>query len=193
MSRYKIGIVVLALTVLGAGPALSDSNHGHGDKPIVDKSGSMDMPDSGQHSGPGREEMHGMMQQMMNGQMHEMMRSMMNRNGNGMMNMMNMMNMHNGNMAQMSSMMKNSKHMREIYDTNGDGKISSDERQNGLSIDLDMFDKDKNGGLDFDEFNEMHSAHFREILVDQFQEYDEDGDGNVSEEEFVGAPTDDMN
>lgn len=184
MSKNKIVFMFLAMTAFGTGIAFADGNHGHGDKSNMSASGSMAQSESAPHSVGGGADMHGMMQKMMSGDMHKMMRMMMNSSGAG---MMDMMRMHGDGSAGMGSMMMgNSKHMRSVYDANGDGMLAADEYKNGLTTDLNMFDKDGSGGLNLDEFSMMHSAHFREILVDQFQKLDADGDGKVSEEELNG-------
>lgn len=74
----------------------------------------------------------------------------------------------------------------KVADTNHDGFLSETEfelfrpsvRRHILQLGLDSFDKDQGGGVDFNEF----SAHLNNI-----EEVDSDGDGNISTEEMQGV------
>jgi hypothetical protein len=71
------------------------------------------------------------------------------------------------------------------YDSNGDGTTSVEELREALLSELTEFDSDNNGVLDIDEFEKLHAASIRNQMVDRFQALDEDGDGQVTQEEMT--------
>ena len=74
----------------------------------------------------------------------------------------------------------------KVADTNHDGVLSETEfdlrgttvRTHILKLNLDSYDNDKNGSVELREF----SAH-----LDNTEEIDADGDGNISREELLGS------
>jgi Ca2+-binding EF-hand superfamily protein len=49
------------------------------------------------------------------------------------------------------------------------------------------FDENDDGALSLGEFESLHSAMLRDLMVDRFQHLDADGDGMISEAELEGA------
>ena len=160
------------ILALGAGlsPALAhgNDNDGHGE------------PMMGGQQAPGGMGQGGMMGGMGQG-------GMMGGQG-GMMKMMQMMmRMHaqNGMMGGQGGMMGPSGYMKTALDADGDGKLTPEEAQAGLSAKLAEFDANADGALSIDEFEALHSAMIREIMVDRFQMLDADGDGQVTKAEIA--------
>jgi|TARA_Y100000815_G_scaffold184249_1_gene168032 Ca2+-binding EF-hand superfamily protein len=159
-----LAAMTLAATAFG-GVALADANHGH----------------SGQ---PGAQSGAGMMQNGGPGMMGNM---------GGMMDMMQRMH---GNMmgAGMGSGMMGAGMaggMMQMFDTDGDGTTTPEEMRTQLQAKLSEFDSDGDGNLSITEFEALHSAMIREMMVDRFQHLDADGDGAVTPEEMA-APADRM-
>src|SRR6056297_197442 len=143
------------------GAAFADANHGRGGQ-------------FGAQSGPG------MMQNGGPGMMGNM---------GGMMDMMKRMH---GNMmgaGMMSPGMAGG--MMQMFDTDGDGTTTPEEMRTQLEAKLSEFDSDGDGSLSITEFEALHSAMIREMMVDRFQHLDADGDGAVTPEEMA-APADRM-
>lgn len=136
----------------------------------------------GRMSGSGKNG--GSMMQMM-GQMHGMMAPGM-MGDRGMMGGMGMMGDH-GMMSGMGAMSG----VMQAFDTDGDGTVTPEEVRSGLENRLAEFDADNSGTLSIDEFEALHSAMVRETMVDRFQAFDNDGDGEVTPEEIT-APADQM-
>jgi len=70
------------------------------------------------------------------------------------------------------------------FDADGDGKVSPEEIRAGLDAQLEKYDADGNGSLSIAEFEALHSAAIREMMVDRFQTLDNDGDGQVTKDEI---------
>ena len=142
-----LAAMTLTATVLG-GAAFAESHHGHGGK-----SG----PGAAQGGAPG---MMGMMEGM-DGMMDMMQRMHGNMMGGGMMGVMGPMG---GGMTKM-------------LDADGDGKVTPEEMRTQLQAKLAEYDGDGDGSLSIAEFETLHSAMIREMMVDRFQHLDADGDG----------------
>ena len=156
---------VLAATAIG-GTAFADSNHGHGAK-----------------DGPG--DRAGMMMQGGPGMMGDM---------GGMTGMTHMMQrMHGGMMAggMMGGMGPMGGPMMQMFDADGDGTVTPEEMRAQMQAKLTEYDSNGDGALSIAEFETLHSAMIREMMVDRFQYLDADGDGSVTAEEMT-APADMM-
>lgn len=81
--------------------------------------------------------------------------------------------------------------MMAEFDTDEDGVVSSEELRTGLQNLHDEYDANGDGSLSLDEFEDLHSAQIREMMVDRFQFLDNDGDGRVTQDEMA-APADRM-
>lgn len=138
------------------------------------------MEDRGEHGGGSSGQ--GSMMDMMR-QMHGMQSGMMG--GSPMMGGRGMMmggSGPGGGMGPMGSMV-------QAFDTDGDGSLTSEELRKGLEDRLAEYDADGSGSLSIDEFEALHSAMIREMMVDRFQALDNDGDGQVTTKEMT-APAD---
>ena len=94
----------------------------------------------------------------------------------GMMQMMQMMQKHR---QMMSGMMGGSDYMSWL-----DKGATTEEKQAILQAKLAEFDANGDGSLSIEEFEALHSAAIRELMVDRFQALDNDGDGQVTAEEM---------
>ena len=54
-----------------------------------------------------------------------------------------------------------------------------------MQAEIKTYDTDTNGTLSLAEFDTMHAAHTRTMMVRAFQMHDEDGDGQVTEAEMA--------
>lgn len=155
-------LAAMALAATALGTAASaESHHGHGGQP-GDKGG----PGMMQNGGPG-------MMGNMGGMMDMMARMHGNMMGGGMMGA----GMGGG--------------MMQMFDADGDGTTTPDEMRTQLQTKLAEYDSDGDGSLSIAEFEALHSAMIREMMVDRFQHLDADGDGAVTPEEMA-APADRM-
>lgn len=75
--------------------------------------------------------------------------------------------------------------MIEAYDADGDGRVTQDEVDQWRANRLAEFDADGNGQLSLDEYEQLWLDAMRERMVDQFQSHDDDGDAQVTVEEFA--------
>jgi hypothetical protein len=73
------------------------------------------------------------------------------------------------------------------FDADGDGTVKPEELRTGLEAQLAGNDSNGDGALSLDEFETLHSAMIRSLMVDRFQAFDEDGDGRITAEE-IAAP-----
>ena len=71
------------------------------------------------------------------------------------------------------------------FDANKDGILTPQEMAAGMQAEIKTYDTDTNGTLSLAEFEVMHSAHTRTMMVRAFQMHDEDGDGQVTEAEVA--------
>ncbi|MCF7702038.1 EF-hand domain-containing protein [Loktanella sp. M215] len=159
--KFLLAATASVATLLG-GVAIAASHDGQGQSGSMN-GGGMAMHDGGKGMVGGMSDMMGMMQRMHGNMM-----------GGGMMD--------GGQMG--GDMMK-------MFDTNEDGTVTADEMRTELQAKLTEYDADGNGALSIAEFETLHSAMIREMMVDRFQELDADGDGSVTGEEMT-APADKM-
>ncbi len=161
--KTLLAVTVLTATAIG-GAAFADSHHGHGGQ-----TGSNDRAGAKtQGAGPGMmDDMSGMM-----GMMQRMHGKMM---GGDMM----------GGMGPMDGA------MMQIFDANGDGTVTPEELREQLEAKLTEYDSDGDGTLSISEFEPLHSAMIRKMMVRKFQHLDVDGDGSITAEEMT-APADRM-
>lgn len=158
----KLGILassVLAFA-LAAGAASAQNNTQH----------------DGAHPG-GMSSGHGMMDMMT--RMHDMMDTGAGMPGMGMMS--------GGGMPMMGG--QRGKVMIDLLDQDGDGTVTADEARTSLDGLLSDYDSDGDGTLSISEFESLHSALIREMMVDRFQHLDADGDGEITASE-MRAPAD---
>ena len=101
----------------------------------------------------------------------------------GMDGMMDMMQRMHGNMMGGGVM--------KMLDADGNGTVTPEEMRTQLQAKLAEYDGDGDGSLSIAEFETLHSAMIREMMVDRFQHLDADGDGAVTAEEMV-APAEMM-
>ncbi|PHQ99870.1 MAG: calcium-binding protein [Marinosulfonomonas sp.] len=76
-------------------------------------------------------------------------------------------------------------------DADNDGTVTAEEARAALTAKLKEYDADGDGTLSIAEFETLHSANIRERMVDRFQGFDNNGDGQVTLEEMT-APADRM-
>ncbi len=74
--------------------------------------------------------------------------------------------------------------MTERYDANKDGKISQEEIDSNRSSWLTEFDGDKSGALALPEFQNLWLKARNQQMVREFQQFDRDGNGQVSLDEY---------
>lgn len=166
MKRTPLLAAIAVSAAVVGGAAFADANHGHGGQADAEQ-----MPGPMQNSGPG---MMGMM--------------------GGMSNMMNMMQQMHGGMVgggMMGGMGPMGGTMMQMFDADGDGTATAEEMRAGMLAQLAEYDSDSDGALSIAEFEALHSAMIREMMVDRFQHLDADGDGSVTSEEMM-APADMM-
>jgi len=75
----------------------------------------------------------------------------------------------------------------ELYDTDGDGALTQDEIAAARNAQLSQFDADGNGSLSLQEYQGLWLDAMRDRMVDRFQSHDDDGDGQVTAQEFADA------
>lgn len=171
MKRKSLKLLVVLMAASVSTAALAAGDHGG-------KSNNRPVHQVGSMQGAGDGDMAGMMKMMM--QMHSQMMG-----GMGDQNMMGAGLMGGGAMSMGaghpgSAMFGGT----EAFDTDQDGRVSGEELRAGLTERLLKFDEDNNGALSIAEFEALHSATIREMMVDRFQYFDSDGDGSVTESEL---------
>ena len=72
-----------------------------------------------------------------------------------------------------------------MFDADKDGTLTPEEMAAGMQAEIKTYDTDTSGTLSLAEFEAMHAAHTRTMLVRAFQMHDEDGDGQVTEAEIA--------
>ncbi len=73
----------------------------------------------------------------------------------------------------------------ERFDTDRDGKLTQAEIDQARSDRLARFDTDGDGRLSLKEFEALWLDHMRERMVDSFQYLDNDGDGALTNQEYL--------
>ncbi|MFD1157661.1 EF-hand domain-containing protein [Roseovarius aestuarii] len=74
--------------------------------------------------------------------------------------------------------------MQKMLDADGDGTVTPEEASAQLQAKLKQYDADASGTLSISEYEALHSAMIREMMVDRFQHLDADGNGQVTPEEM---------
>ncbi len=72
-----------------------------------------------------------------------------------------------------------------MFDADKDGTLTPEEMTKGMQAEIKTYDTDASGSLSLAEFEAMHAAHTRTMMVRAFQMHDEDGDGQVTEAEMA--------
>lgn len=166
--NFLLAATVLAASAIG-GAAIADTNYGHWGQPGPSDRAGMKMKVGSGMMGD-MSNMMGMMQHMHG---HTM--------GGGMMGGMGPIGGMMGGAGPMGGGM-----MRML---DADGAMTPEELRTQLQARLAEFDSDGDGTLSISEFEALHSATIREMMVDRFQHLDADGDGTVTAEEMT-APAD---
>jgi Ca2+-binding EF-hand superfamily protein len=73
----------------------------------------------------------------------------------------------------------------ETYDTDGDGTVTQAEIDAARASKMVTFDTSGDGRLSLEEYQALWLDAMREAMVDRFQSHDDDGDGQVTAEEFA--------
>ena len=76
-------------------------------------------------------------------------------------------------------------HAMRMFDADKDGTLTPEEMTAGMQAEIKTYDTDTSGSLSLAEFEAMHAAHTRTMMVRAFQMHDEDGDGQVTEAEMA--------
>ncbi len=165
-----ISVVVAAGLFSSASIAMA----GHGKMPMGGMSGMSNMQDSSSGMTSSESDASSSMSGM-----SEMMKNM-----SDMMKMMGEMPRRTGGMDRQG--FHGAAHVGDItkFDTDENGDISPKELELGLTEELNSFDADKSGSLSRAEFETLHAARIRHAMVDHFQHLDEDGDGEISQNEM---------
>jgi hypothetical protein len=74
--------------------------------------------------------------------------------------------------------------LMERYDANRDGALSQEEIDTNRTQWHGEFDKDKSGDLSIAEFEALWLKARHEMMVREFQEFDRDGDGKLTLDEY---------
>ncbi|HEV7254953.1 MAG TPA: hypothetical protein VGN97_17860 [Mesorhizobium sp.] len=76
--------------------------------------------------------------------------------------------------------------MRQLqtFDANGDGAVTQAEIDQFRQGQIMQFDANRDGNLSVEEYQALWLDQMRERMVDAFQEHDDDGNGQVTAEEF---------
>ncbi|MEL6519915.1 MAG: hypothetical protein AAFQ66_03065 [Pseudomonadota bacterium] len=72
----------------------------------------------------------------------------------------------------------------ETFDANADGDLTQEEITAARQAQLTEFDSNGDGSLDLAEYEALWLSVMRDRMVDRFQAHDDDGDGQVTTEEF---------
>jgi hypothetical protein len=172
MTFLKKEMLVAALVLGSTGPVWATNNHGHAEE-TASQSETTGMAASGM-SGAGTSNMMGR-------DHHEEMMPMMHA----------MMQMHLGDMAQPGMGRARGIGMdmmdRDMMGMMTQGVTSDEPMDMMMRSQMGEFDGNDDGALSLGEFESLHSAMLRDLMVDRFQHLDADGDGMISEAELEGA------
>lgn len=72
----------------------------------------------------------------------------------------------------------------QTFDTDGDGRVTQQEIDAYRADQIERFDADNDGNLSLEEYQGLWLEAMRERMVDDFQRHDDDGDGQVTPDEF---------
>ena len=178
MKRINSLLIAAVFTAISAGHSSADTMQKHSSPEGQMNSGAM---------WPGQSNMQPNMMQMMTNMMPMMMRMHQHIDKHGA--------MRNGSMMDrdMMRMMMGPKGMRRGMMGSGMTPERMHNASRSLTLDqLDKFDANKDGTLSIQEFELLHTAAIREIMVDRFQHLDADGDGAITKDEAT-APASRMN
>lgn len=75
--------------------------------------------------------------------------------------------------------------MMERFDANADGSLTQAEIDQGRSEQLAKYDSNQDGNLSLQEFEALWLERMLPRMVDRFQDLDENGDSEVTAEEFL--------
>lgn len=178
MSLNSRTVAAIAFTFFSAGSAFADANH-HGNQsgdgprtPSDPETGMAGQMYDASMTDPAQMEIHhAMMQAMM--QMHA------NMDSSSMMGSASVERL-------MPFPMVDSVMMNE-FDADGDRLISNEEAYGKLQSMHGQADDDNDGLLTFGEFTPIYAMVMREVIVDQFQVLDADGDGAISGNEMTAS------
>lgn len=92
--------------------------------------------------------------------------------------------MSGGHHGMMRGRMARGERLLELYDGDGDGRVTQEEVDTYRRDRLAEFDRDGDQVLTLQEYEALYLDAMREAMVDRFQEHDADGDGRVTVEEF---------
>jgi len=74
--------------------------------------------------------------------------------------------------------------MLQHLDSDGDGQITREEFDTGHAAHFGKLDLDSSGSFTIEEMDQMREAMREKRRQKRFQRWDQDGDGNVTQEEF---------
>ncbi|MEO1459248.1 MAG: hypothetical protein AAFV49_17045 [Pseudomonadota bacterium] len=80
--------------------------------------------------------------------------------------------------------------LRDLYDTDGDGRVTQAEIDATRTDRVETFDADADGALSIEEYEALWLDAMRDRMVRRFQRHDRDGDGQVTAEEFQRSTRD---
>src|SRR6056297_229486 len=76
--------------------------------------------------------------------------------------------------------------MFELFDTDGDGKVTRAELDQYRNQKFEEFDADQSGELSFEEYAALRESIRREMMEHRFRRHDDDNSGGLSRQEIGG-------